>query len=122
MTRIDVFQREAESLGIDLPLIEFGQGYKDMSPAIDALESDLLNGRMRHGMHPVLTMCAANAVVSKDPAGNRKLDKSNGLMAWRRWRWRRGSATARNLSRPHLGKTRTSGYPPNGILEPKETA
>ncbi|WP_407636923.1 hypothetical protein [Advenella kashmirensis] len=26
-------------------------------------------------MHPVLTMCAANAVVTKDPAGNRKLDK-----------------------------------------------
>jgi len=27
-------------------------------------------------MHPVLTMCAANAVITKDPAGNRKLDKS----------------------------------------------
>ena len=26
-------------------------------------------------MHPVLTMCAANAIVAKDPAGNRKLDK-----------------------------------------------
>ena len=28
-------------------------------------------------MHPVLTMCAANAVVTKDPAGSRKLDKGN---------------------------------------------
>ncbi|MDN6109271.1 MAG: phage terminase family protein, partial [Enterobacterales bacterium] len=27
-------------------------------------------------MHPVLTMCAQNAVVVKDAAGNRKLDKS----------------------------------------------
>ena len=26
-------------------------------------------------MQPVLTMCAANAVITKDPAGNRKLDK-----------------------------------------------
>ena len=73
--RIDVFKKDAESLGLDFPLVEHGQGYKDMSPALDTLESDLLNGRLRHGMHPVLTMCAANAVVSKDPAGNRKLDK-----------------------------------------------
>lgn len=27
-------------------------------------------------MHSVLTMCAAGAVVTKDPAGNRKLDRS----------------------------------------------
>lgn len=73
--RIDIFKRDAETLGLDLPLVEHGQGFKDMSPALDTLESDLLNGRLRHGMHPVLTMCAANAVVSKDPAGNRKLDK-----------------------------------------------
>jgi phage terminase large subunit-like protein len=26
-------------------------------------------------MHPVLTMCAANAIVTMDPADNRKLDK-----------------------------------------------
>lgn len=73
--RIDIFKRDAETLGLDFPLVEHGQGFKDMSPALDTLESDLLNGRLRHGMHPVLTMCAANAVVSKDPAGNRKLDK-----------------------------------------------
>lgn len=53
-----------------------GQGYQSMSPALRELESDLLDGRIRHGNHPVLTMCAANAVVTKDPAGNRKLDKS----------------------------------------------
>lgn len=60
--------------------VEFGQGFQSMSPALRTLESDLLNKRFRHGQHPVLTMCAANAVVSSDPAGNRKLDKgkSNG--------------------------------------------
>jgi len=25
--------------------------------------------------HPVLTMCASNSVIVRDPAGNRKLDK-----------------------------------------------
>lgn len=58
----------------------FGQGFKDMSPALRATESMLLNEKLRHGMHPVLRMCAANAVVQQDPAGNRKLakDKSTG--------------------------------------------
>jgi phage terminase large subunit-like protein len=47
-----------------------------MSPAIDALEADLLIERIRHGGNPVLAMCAANAVAVSDPAGNRKLDKA----------------------------------------------
>lgn len=69
------FNKEMERLGLDLPMTEFGQGFKDMSPALDFLEGILLNSSLRHGMHPVLTMCAANAVVTKDPADNRKLDK-----------------------------------------------
>lgn len=73
--RIDLLKREFETIGLELPLTAFGQGFKDMSPALDVLESELLNGRVRHGMNPLLTMCAANAVVSKDAAGNRKLDK-----------------------------------------------
>lgn len=73
--KMDFFKKDMEELCIDLPLTEFGQGFKDMSPALDSLESDLLNGRINHGMHPVLTMCAANAVVTQDPANNRKLDK-----------------------------------------------
>ena len=54
---------------------EFGQGFQSMSPAWRQLESLLLAGKVRHGGHPVLTMCAANAVLATDPAGNRKLDK-----------------------------------------------
>jgi phage terminase large subunit-like protein len=73
--RIDVFNKELERAGLDWPMEPHGQGFKDMSPALDTLEAELLNGRLRHGMNPVLTMCAANAVVTRDPAGNRKLDK-----------------------------------------------
>lgn len=54
---------------------EFGQGFQSMSPALRDLEGEILNGRLAHGGHPVLTMCAANAVVQSDPAGNRKLAK-----------------------------------------------
>jgi len=74
--RIDLMRKELDKIGANLPLLEFGQGYKDMSGALDALESELLNKRVAHGNNPVLTMCASNAVVSKDPAGNRKLDKA----------------------------------------------
>jgi phage terminase large subunit-like protein len=73
--RIDLLRKELDKIEISLPLVAFGQGYKDMSGAVDELESELLNGRLAHGANPVLTMCAANAVISKDAAGNRKLDK-----------------------------------------------
>ena len=73
--RIDIMKKEFERAGADVPLVEFGQGFKDMSPALDALESVLLNGNIRHGMNPVLTMCAANASVDSDAAGNRKFTK-----------------------------------------------
>lgn len=74
--RMDRLKAELERAGIELELTEFGQGYASMSPALDALESELLQERVRHGGNPPLAMCAANAVVVPDPAGNRKLDKS----------------------------------------------
>lgn len=74
--RIDLLRKELERIGADIPLVEWGQGFKDMAPALDHLEAELLNGRVRHGDNPVLSMCAANAVVTKDPTGARKLDKS----------------------------------------------
>lgn len=74
--RIDVLKKELEARGIAIPLQAHGQGFKDMSPALDALEAALVSGKVLHGGHPVLTWCAANAVATRDPAGNRKLDKS----------------------------------------------
>jgi len=55
--------------------VEFGQGFVSMSPAIRELESRLLQKQLKHGNHPVLTMCAANAITVSDPAGNRKFTK-----------------------------------------------
>ena len=55
--------------------VEFGQGFVSMSPALRELESLLLGKKLRHAGHPVLTMCAMNAVVVKDPAENRKFTK-----------------------------------------------
>ena len=52
-----------------------GQGYKDISPAVDRLEGLVEEGKLRHDGHPVLAMAAANAKVEMDAAGNRKLSK-----------------------------------------------
>jgi phage terminase large subunit-like protein len=63
-----------ESL-IDSKFHDFGQGWVSMSPALRTLEEQLLEKRIRHGNHPVLKMCAANAVVHLDARANRTLDK-----------------------------------------------
>lgn len=79
--RIEDLKTLSESEGISLPkLVEFGQGFKDMSPALDEFERRLLNQQMQHPSNPVLTWCAANAVTASDPAGNRKVakDKATG--------------------------------------------
>lgn len=62
----------------DLPLDDkgHGQGTQDMTPALISLESELLNHNLRHGNHPILTWCAANAVAFRGPAGDRKLNKA----------------------------------------------
>lgn len=54
--------------------VEFGQGTASMTPALREFESRLLNEKLRHGNHPVLNMCAANAKVIGD-SGARKFDK-----------------------------------------------
>lgn len=61
---------------LEAHFVEVGQGFQTQGPALRDMESVLLNGKMAHGAHPVLTMCAANAVVQTDPAGGRKLSKS----------------------------------------------
>ena len=86
--RIDNLIRELDGIGMasyvdgkdgvanGLRLVPFGQGFKDMAPAIDALEVSVIERRFAHDGNPVLGFCFSNAVAVVDPAGNRKLDKS----------------------------------------------
>jgi phage terminase large subunit-like protein len=61
--------------GDGLRLIPWGQGFKDMGPAIDALEIAVMERKLVHPGNPILNWNMANAVTVLDPAGNRKLDK-----------------------------------------------
>ncbi len=65
--------------GIEVPLLDWGQGFKDMAPAVDALETAVLNGHIRHGGHPVLRWNVSNASITMDPAGARKIDKARSI-------------------------------------------
>jgi phage terminase large subunit-like protein len=78
--RIEDIKRELSAIGCSVELVPFGQGFRDMAPAIDKLERLVEEGKLRHGGHPVLAMAAANAKAELDAAGNRKLSKrrSNG--------------------------------------------
>jgi len=57
--RIQDLRRELDNVGCDLELIEIGQGFKDMTPAVDLLERHVAEGRLKH-----------------DASGNRKFDKA----------------------------------------------
>lgn len=74
--RMDRMKEAMERQGVTLPLEKFAQRYMTMTPALDALEADLLAEKVRHGNNPVLRMCAANAVERRDASENRMLDKS----------------------------------------------
>lgn len=74
--RMDVLKEALEEEEIKLNLLDWGQGFKDMAPALDAIEEYAVNGQFFHGDNPVLTMCMANSMVVTDPAENRKLDKT----------------------------------------------
>jgi phage terminase large subunit-like protein len=65
--------------GEGLRLVPWGQGFKDMAPAIDAFELAVTERKLVHPSNPALNWNMANAVAAMDPAGNRKLDKDK---AW----------------------------------------
>jgi phage terminase large subunit-like protein len=83
--RMDDLLREFDGVGLQafkegdkgdgLRLIPWGQGFKDMAPAIDALETAITERKLIHPNNPVLNWNMANAVAVMDPAGGRKLDK-----------------------------------------------
>ena len=65
--------------GVSLPLVEWGQGFLSMGPAVNAFETSMLDGKLRHGGHPVLRWNAGNLIFDTDPAGNRKPNKGRSI-------------------------------------------
>jgi phage terminase large subunit-like protein len=77
--RLEDLKKLLSDEGIDIPITGWGQGFKDMGPAVDVLETAILNRKIKHPKHPVLTWNVANAVVEIDPAGSRKITKEKSI-------------------------------------------
>lgn len=77
--RIEDFKALMSDEGIELPLEPFGQGFKDMAPAVDEFERMLISGELRHDGNNVMTWNAGSAVLEQDPAGNRKPTKAKSM-------------------------------------------
>jgi phage terminase large subunit-like protein len=74
-TRDDQMPWSRPRRDIGLRCVAWGQGFRDMAPAVDALLAAVSDRKLVHSSNPVLTWNIGNAVASMDPAGNRKLDK-----------------------------------------------
>lgn len=89
--RFKEFRRELEDAGVQSPwdeetggpegeprpfFIPFGQGFREMAPAIDFLEEAVLNERIHHGDNPVLRVHCGNVAIEKNAVGDRKFTKA----------------------------------------------
>lgn len=73
---IEAYRDEKEARAGAVRMVDWGQGFIGMGPAVDALEESVIRRRFKHDGNPVLGFCFANAIVAADSAGNRKLDKA----------------------------------------------
>lgn len=76
--RFEDLQHELRRHEVEIPLQSFRAGYKTYSPAMDAFERALIEGRLRHGDNPVLRWQAANLQIEYNhTTGDRKPTKRN---------------------------------------------
>lgn len=69
--------QEPQILARGIRMVDWGQGFYGMPPAIKALETAVLNHTLTHDGNPVLTWNMSNALVVTDEADNRKFDKKS---------------------------------------------
>lgn len=76
--RIKDFQKACNDSGMpyNIDWVPVPQTFKGMSPRIEAMETALLQNKIRHGNHPILNLGASSAIVVFDSQKNKKLDKA----------------------------------------------
>ena len=65
--------------GMGFTVVPFGQGFKDMSPPTKELMTLVLGKKIAHGGHPVLDWMMDNIFITKDAAGNIKINKAKSI-------------------------------------------
>ena len=61
--------------GLGFTMVQFGQGYEDMSPPTKELMKLTIEQTLTHNGHPVLRWMMDNIFIRRDPAGNIKPNK-----------------------------------------------
>lgn len=74
--RWNASQPVAELLDAGMKMQPFGQGYGSMSAPTKEVERMAKKSGLIHGGHPVLRWQMGNVMLTKDPAGNVKVDKA----------------------------------------------
>ena len=95
--------------GVKIEMVEWGQGWKDSSPALAAIETAVLQGKLRHQGHPIMRMeCRQRGCAHRSgrraEAGERSL-ASAASTDWSRPRWR-------SAWRPAPGRSGRRSMPP----------
>ena len=72
---IDQLEYEFDKIGAVINLTPCGQGFRDISPRLDELESLLFDERLVHGGNPLLTNHMSNVMITMDPTNARKVNK-----------------------------------------------
>jgi phage terminase large subunit-like protein len=60
---------------LDIPILEFGQGYKSLSPPSKEMEKLILERKILFPDNPALKWCFSNVIAEIDAAGNIKPSK-----------------------------------------------
>lgn len=70
-------RRDLEELGAEQGFVvfPFGQGFISMSPTSKDFYQFVMEGKIRHGKHPVLDWNMGNVIIDQDAAGNIKPNK-----------------------------------------------
>ena len=109
----DIVPRLVEELGPDF-FVEFGQGFKSMSPACKDFERKVMMGELATGGNPVMNWMIACTELATDPAGNIKPVKPDRLKTGKHID---GVITAiMSLSRAISATESTSAYEDRGLL------
>ncbi len=70
-------KRPADIVEGTIVLEEHGQGFRDMTPAVEAMTEIVGDAQFVHGGHPIMRDHAHNAVLLTDQGGGKKLDQSS---------------------------------------------
>ena len=92
-------------------MFEHRKGFISMNDPIKQTQKLILDGKLRHGGHPVLAWCISNVATRKDPAGNIKFDKDKSSE-----KIDLAVALVMAVGRAVLGKQKRSVYEDRGVI------